>query len=63
MNKLIAATAALFSLPQLALAHPGHDHSHWLSNPIHWLTVAAIGSVVVVAIILKKKADKSNKTD
>jgi hypothetical protein len=63
MKKLIAATAALLALPQLALAHPGHDHGHWLANPIHWLTLAAIASVFAVAVILKKKADKPGSTD
>ncbi|MDP2521320.1 hypothetical protein Q8W30_01950 [Neptunomonas phycophila] len=45
MRYLMLTIAAL--LAPFANAHPGHDHGHWLSEPIHLLTLAAIAAVLV----------------
>lgn len=54
-------TAGLLAFSSInAFAHAGHDHSHWLSDPIHALTVLAIGSIVTVAVLAgKRKLAKS----
>ncbi len=45
-----------------ALAHAGHDHSHWLSNPIHALSIFAVVSIVAVsAVALKRKVAKQKQ--
>ena len=48
-----------------AFAHPGHDHAHWLSDPIHALTVIAIvgGAAVGIFLTVKNKMYKSNEKD
>jgi len=38
-----------------AFAHPGHDHAHWLSEPIHLLTVFAIVGIALVGMYMKVK--------
>jgi hypothetical protein len=51
-------TTMLFScfvvMSQIAQAHPGHDHSHWSSEPIHILTMSAIGGLIVSGLIYKQ---------
>ena len=46
---------ASFALSNMALAHPGHDHEHWLSEPIHLLSVLAIIAVSATVLIVRKK--------
>lgn len=49
-------TATLTGLTSTtALAHAGHDHSHWLSSPIHLLSILAIVSVVAIAAVVYKR--------
>lgn len=57
MTKLIKAVSgsSLLALSSVAAAHPGHDHGHWLSDPIHALTALAIGAVVTAAVVGYKK--------
>ncbi len=52
---------ALFSTT--AFAHSGHDHSHWLSDSIHLITIGAVLSVAAGAVyyVKRKKASKSIK--
>ena len=61
-TKLIALAALVSSS---AFAHPGHDHSHWLSDPIHVLTVVAILGVAAVGVFftVKNKISQSNKKE
>jgi len=42
---LLLTSTVLFA--PFANAHPGHDHVHWLSEPIHLLTLTAIAAVLV----------------
>lgn len=61
----IACGLSTLFLAQFALAHPGHDHAHWSSNPIHLLTLAAlVGTGVVCAVLLsaKKRAKKAKQS-
>ncbi len=55
----------LFTLVMLfstsAFAHPGHDHAHWLSEPIHVLTVFAIVGIALVGVYMTAK-NKLTKT-
>ncbi|EAQ67454.1 hypothetical protein MED121_16044 [Marinomonas sp. MED121] len=62
LSKLIALTGLVSST---AFAHPGHDHSHWLSDPIHALTLVAILGVAVVGVFfsVKNKFSSSNKEE
>lgn len=36
------------------MAHPGHDHGHFLSDPIHFLTALAIAGVVVAGVFVAR---------
>ncbi len=62
-TKLVAILALVSSS---AFAHPGHDHGHWLSNPIHVATVMAIAAIALVAgyFLVKNRLTKiSGKED
>ncbi|MBJ7539699.1 hypothetical protein [Marinomonas transparens] len=62
--KQILTTSILLGLPlafsQVAQAHPGHDHSHWTSEPIHILTMVAIGTVIVGGLAYKHMTRRKN---
>jgi hypothetical protein len=61
MKAKVALALATAAASQSVLAHPGHDHSHWLSNPIHALSVLAAAAIIgtaVYAIAKKKQAEK-----
>lgn len=60
MRSKLVALAALVSTS--AFAHPGHDHAHWLSDPIHVLTVVAIVGVAAVGVYLTIKNKFSKPT-
>lgn len=55
----------LMLIPVSALAHGGHDHSHWSSSAIHsLLAMALVGTALVIgAVIVKKVANKSTGGD
>jgi hypothetical protein len=38
-------------MSQMAQAHPGHDHSHWMSGFIHLVTVLAVGGVILGGVV------------
>ena len=62
MKKLLIAT--LSSVTAIAHAHPGHDHSHWMSQPIHWLTAMSVVAIVAVAAYqLKKRSSQISSND
>lgn len=45
-------------------AHPGHDHSHWLSNTVHLSLGLAIVGIIAVGIFMvrrKKQLTKEGK--
>lgn len=54
MLRTLIATLAGFTSTSV-LAHTGHDHSHWLSEPIHALSALAIVSVVAIAAVMSKR--------
>ncbi len=56
-TKLVAVLALVSSS---AIAHPGHDHGHWLSDPIHVATVIAIAAIALVGgyFLIKHKLSK-----
>jgi len=39
-------------------AHPGHDHSHWLSSPIHAVTIVAVLAIAAVAVAFTSNAKR-----
>lgn len=43
------------------IAHPGHDHSHWLSEPIHLLSALAIVAVIGTAGYVLKNSRRLEK--
>ena len=46
----------LMLIPVSALAHGGHDHSHWTSSAVHMiLALAIVGVTAVVGTLLVKK--------
>lgn len=45
----------------LAFAHPGHDHSHWLSDPIHLLSMLAISALVAAGYTTYRVRKSSKK--
>ena len=55
MNKTLKLLTAgsLILASGIASAHPGHDHTSWLSDPIHLFTALAIGASVAVMVWLK----------
>ncbi len=60
LNKIAQLAALpLVALPTAVLAHPGHDHSHWTSEPIHLLTLAAIIGLVSTSVVWYRKRSKS----
>ena len=63
MQKKLATLigGSLTLLSSVVLAHPGHDHNHWMSVPIHQLSVAAVVAVavaVVAGVLYKRRAIK-----
>lgn len=48
------ASVCVALISSTALAHPGHDHTHWSSELIHMLTWLAIGSVIVGGLLYKQ---------
>ncbi|MCV6615205.1 MAG: hypothetical protein OIF35_09525 [Cellvibrionaceae bacterium] len=57
MQKPIAL--ALLLAAGQASAHPGHDHQHWLAEPIHALSALAIVAIVgTVAYVVRKQKAK-----
>lgn len=54
MLRTLIATLAGFT-STAALAHAGHDHAHWLSEPIHVLSILAIVSVVAITVVVRKR--------
>lgn len=55
------SAAALATAASTVFAHPGHDHTHWLSGPIHLLCTLAIGLIVMTAFIVRNKKKLSEK--
>lgn len=53
---------ALSALAPIAAAHGGHDHSHWMSQPIHAFSVAAVLAVVGVGVALYTRRARAIKT-
>jgi len=54
----LASGTLLTTMSSLATAHGGHDHSHWLSNPIHILSVIAFIAIAASATYSIKKNKK-----
>lgn len=47
---LIVTTLVVACSSAAAIAHPGHDHAHWSSGPVHaWLLIGALAAVLTVA--------------
>lgn len=44
---------ALFT--SASYAHPGHDHSHWLSSTVHLLLGLTIAGVIAVGIFMVRR--------
>lgn len=54
MLRTFIATLAGFT-STAAMAHAGHDHSHWLSEPIHALSVLSIVSIVTITAVVYRR--------
>lgn len=64
MKKALAISSLLpLLLPAVAQAHPGHDHGHWMSEPIHALTVLAIVAVGITAYGIGRSVKKKVKQE
>lgn len=61
MNKLYG-TAILLTTATPAFAHPGHDHSHWLAEPVHAVTALAIAAIAGTATYLLRQRSNAHKT-
>ncbi len=51
-NALLIIVTLCTTIAQSALAHPGHDHSHWLSPALHVTASTLLASAIVVLITL-----------
>lgn len=65
--KKLTSTLAIIAMTAsgVAVAHPGHDHSHFLSGPIHMVTALAVVCAlyaVVHAFINRKKNTKKQRS-
>lgn len=54
MKTLLAFTCLL--LPTFALAHAGHDHSHWSSYFVHAALALPVLGAIIYAIITQVKS-------
>lgn len=69
MSKIrtVIYTGALSLLSASAIAHEGHDHSHWMSDSLHvlfygsLLSLLAAGCLVVLKHVTAKKISNKNK--
>ncbi|ETX11261.1 hypothetical protein MUS1_10670 [Marinomonas ushuaiensis DSM 15871] len=43
-----------FVMSQVVQAHPGHDHSHWMSNTIHMLSIFSVAALIVGGFVYKQ---------
>lgn len=58
MKKITTALVTM-TITGVAVAHPGHDHNHFLSGAIHAVTALAVVAAVAAvthAVINRKKA-------
>ncbi len=54
LKKLAIILVLLLSMP--ALAHPGHDHSHWMSEFLHVMFyLSSAGTAGVIAYTVLKR--------
>lgn len=54
----------LLCLPQIAFAHPGHDHSSPFAVLVHFAWLAPLVAVgILVARYMKSKKNKSNHSE
>lgn len=59
----ILVLSSLLVISRLVQAHPGHDHSHWSSEPIHLLTMFAIASLIVSGLVYKQCIRRRRKLE
>jgi len=52
-----------FVMSQVAHAHPGHDHSHWMSDPIHMLTIFTVAAVIISGLLYKQFFRRRNSNE
>lgn len=53
MRLFISLMALVFS--SVAVAHPGHDHSHWISNFVHLGFALSIAGAIGLGVFLWKR--------
>ncbi len=61
MTKQLCTVASLVALSASAFAHPGHDHSHWLSPSVHAVLAISITGLVALSVAMYRKHKKSNQ--
>lgn len=57
--KTMISVSTLLLISNQALAHSGHDHSHWLAQPVHAITALAITAVLGTASYFLRERAKS----
>ena len=65
LNKL-ALTAGLATTASQVLAHPGHDHSHWLSTMVHIgfygaMILGGVLGAIALTKLLKEKGEDTHE--
>ncbi len=65
MKKNFAQILLLSSVAfgQAAFAHPGHDHGHWLSEPIHLLSLLAVAGLTAAGYAAYRRAKNHKLKD
>lgn len=61
MIKNVIYTFLLLAFSTTAFAHPGHDHSHWMSGAIHFLLAGACLSVAALGVYSLKAKVRTSK--
>ena len=59
----ILSTLFVFLMATQAQAHAGHDHAHWLSEPIHFLSVFAVIAVIGTAAYVVNRSRQTKKNE
>lgn len=60
LNLCLISSALLTS--SVVSAHPGHDHSHWTSEPMHMLFYGAVALAGTAATVWAIKAKRKETT-
>lgn len=52
----------LMAVSGSAMAHPGHDHTHWLSDALHLMLVGgSVGVFIAGCLWMRKSSSQAQK--